>query len=458
MTETMGAEEAELQRFLDLHPECEFVDVLLPDLCNIIRGKRVARKHFEKLYRQGIQIPSSTFLLDVNGVGTDAGGRGFADGDPDVGMHPVAGSLVPVPWAGPGAAQVLGILYELDGQPCPVDPRHVLSGVVSRFAGDGLHPVVALELEFYLLDAAAADAGEVHPPVLPDTGRRAERTQVYSLADLDGVGGFLAEMESTCAAQGVPLGGATSEYAAGQFEINLEHVNDPVEAADHAILLQRAVRGVARKHGVAATFMAKPYPDSAGNGLHAHVSVLDDAGRNIFDDGSNEGSDQLRSAIAGTLDLLGESMAIFAPNVNSFRRFAPNLYVPTGRTWGYNNRSVAVRVPAGEAVSRRLEHRIAGADANPYLTLAAVLAGIHHGVTHELNPPAARQDNAGAELDPEVPFTWQSALDRLQNAKALGDYLGASYLELYRECKQYELDAFHNEFTPLEFRWYLVPE
>ena len=314
-------------------------------------------------------------------------------------MLPVPGSLAPVPWAGPGAAQVLGLLYELDGSPCAVDPRHVLRNVVSKLASDGLYPVVALELEFYLLDAERADSGKAHPPILPETGRLAERTQVYSLADLDGVSGFLAEMESVCAAQSVPLGGASSEYAAGQFEINLEHVDDPVLAADHAILLQRAVKGIARKHGVAATFMAKPYPDSAGNGLHAHVSILDDAGQNIFDDGSDQGSELLQQAIAGMLALLPESMGIFAPNVNSFRRFGPNLYVPTGRTWGYNNRSVSVRVPVGDAKARRLEHRMAGADANPYLVLAAILSGIHHGLTQKLDPPEPRTDNAGGELD-----------------------------------------------------------
>jgi len=449
---------SEWEAFLGAHPKTEFVDVLLPDLCNIIRGKRVGRKQVDKLFGQGILLPSSTFLLDVNGIGTNAGGRGFSDGDPDVAVLPVAGSLAPVPWTGPGAAQVLGLLYELDGRPCAVDPRHVLREVVSTLASDGLHPVVALELEFYLLDAQRADLGEAHPPILPETGRLAERTQVYSLADLDGVNGFLAEMESVCAAQGVPLGGASSEYAPGQFEINLEHVDDPVLAADHAILLQRAVRGVARKHGVAATFMAKPYPDNAGNGLHAHVSIIDGQGRNIFDDGSDQGGASLRNAIAGLLALLPESMGIFAPNVNSFRRFGPNLYVPTGRTWGYNNRSVSVRVPAGEAKARRLEHRMAGADANPYLVLAAILSGIHHGITQELDPPDPREDNAGGELDPAVPFTWQGALDHLGSGSVLREYLGASYLDLYRECKQFELDAFHREFTPLEFRWYLAPE
>ena len=449
---------AEFEAFLQSHPDCEYVDVLLPDLCNIIRGKRISRDQFDKLYTEGLQIPSSIYLLDVNGNCTDAGGRGFSDGDPDVQIWPVLGSLKPTPWAGPGAAQVMGCLYELDSSPCEVDPRHVLKKVVERFHASGLNPVVALELEFYLLDASSAETNQPTPPVLPETGRQATATQVYSLADLDGFTGFLSEVETICRVQDIPVGATTAEYAVGQYEINLNHVDDPLKAADDAILLQRVIKGIARKHGAVASFMAKPYPDGAGNGLHVHVSILDGDGKNIFNDGSEEGNDQLRHAVAGALELLPESMAIFAPNVNSFRRFAPNLYVPTAATWGYNNRSVALRVPAGSPESKRIEHRVAGADANPYLALAAVLAGVHYGLINQITPPEPRADNAGAELDAQMPFTWQAALDKFSKGDSLSGYLGESYSRLYKECKQTELDAFSQEFTPLEYRWYLSPE
>ncbi len=448
----------EFEAFIKAHPDTEFVDVLLPDLCNIIRGKRINRDQFEKLYTEGLQIPSSIYLLDVNGNCTDAGGRGFSDGDPDVQVRPVPGTLKPVPWGVAGAAQVMGCLYELDGAPCEVDPRHVLESVVSRLRQDGMHPVVALELEFYLLDASSAETGEPTPPVLPETGRQATATQVYSLADLDGFTGFLSEVESVCRIQQIPIGASTAEYAAGQYEINLDHVDDPLLAADHAILLQRAVKGVARNHGAIATFMAKPYPEGAGSGLHIHASVLDQNGRNIFNDGSDEGSPELRHAAAGLIEMLPESMAVFAPNVNSFRRFAPNLYVPTAPSWGYNNRSVAVRIPAGAPEARRIEHRVAGADANPYLTLAAILAGIHFGLTRKCEAPEPSDDNAGAEMDPRMPFTWQAALDQFGQGPGIADYFGTTYSELFKGCKQFELDAFSREFTPLEYRWYLAPE
>jgi len=448
----------ELDTFFETHPECRFVDVLLPDLCNVIRGKRLGRDDIRKFYQEGLQIPSSIMALDVTGTCTDACGRGFSDGDPDVIVRPVSGSLQYVPWSTQPSGQVLGNLFELDGSACPIDPRQVLARTTERLSELGLTPVVAIELEFYLIDVDSAERGEPAPPQMPDSSRRASSTQVYSLADLDGFTSFLSEVESVLRAQGVPLGATTAEYAVGQYEINLRHVNDPVLAADQAILLQRAVKGLARRHGAAATFMAKPYPEGAGNGLHVHLSLLDCDGVNVFDDGGEKGSTRLRQAVAGLLDLLPGAMAIFSPNVNSYRRFAPNLYVPTGPTWGYNNRSVAVRIPTGSSEARRIEHRMAGADANPYLTLAAILAGVHHGLSRKLQPPPPRTDNAGTVLDEGTPFTWQAALDRLASTTVLGEYLGSDYIQLYCACKQFELDQFSARFTPLEYDWYLCPE
>ena len=445
----------ELNRFLHKHPDIRFVDVLLPDLCNVIRGKRLPREDLTKLYESGLQIPSSIMLLDVTGEGADPGGRGFSDGDPDAIARPVAGTLQRVPWSDTPVGQVLAMLYELDGRPCAVDPRHVLTLVSEQLESDGLFPVVALELEFYLIDSASADLGTVQPPILPISGRSVRATQVYSINELDEFSGFFEEVSGACEAQGVPLGAVSAEYARGQFEINLHHVDNATVAADHAILLQRVVRGVAREHGVAASFMAKPYPEDAGSGLHVHLSLVDENGRNVFDDGGEMGSAILRHAIAGLLEIMPESMALFAPNVNAFRRFVPNLYVPTRRSWGYNNRSVAIRVPAGDGFARRLEHRVSGVDANPYLVLAAVLAGVHHGVRNQLDPGESSIGNASAGFDGAVPFQWQEALNALAAGEILQDYLGADYLGLYQQAKQFEHDHFFSQFTPLEFEWYL---
>ena len=201
--------------------------------------------------------------------------------------------------------------------------------------------------------------------------------------------------------------------------------------------------------------MAKPYREDAGSGLHVHLSLVDEKGDNVFDDGTEVGTPVLRHAVGGLLETMPEAMALFAPNVNSYRRFVPNLYVPTRRSWGYNNRSVAVRIPAGAGSSLRLEHRVAGADANPYLVLATVLAGVHHGIQHRLDPGEASVGNACGDRDPDLSFSWQVALDALAAGQILPEYLGTDYLDLYRQTKQFEHDNYHDQFSPLEFDWYL---
>jgi glutamine synthetase len=445
----------ELATFLEAHPDVQFVDVLLPDLCNVIRGKRLPRADLEKFFQEGFQVPSSIMLLDVTGEGGDPGGRGFSDGDPDVCAIPVPGTLQRVPWFDEPMGQVLGTLYDLDGSPCNVDPRHVLSSVCKRLTDEGLFPVVALELEFYLIDPDLAETGKIQPPLLPASGRRVRNTQVYSISDLEGFSEFLRDVSRICDAQNIRLGTASAEYAQGQYEINLHHVTDAQLAADHAILLQRVVRGAARQYGTAATFMAKPYREDAGSGLHVHLSLVDEKGDNVFDDGTEVGTPVLHHAVGGLLETMPEAMALFSPNVNSYRRFVPNLYVPTRRSWGYNNRSVAVRIPAGTGSSRRLEHRVAGADANPYLVLAAVLAGVHHGIQHRLDPGEASVGNVCDERDPDLSFNWQAALNALVAGQILPGYLGTDYLDLYRQTKQFELDNYNDQFSPLEFDWYL---
>ena len=289
----------ELATFLEAHPDVPFVDVLLPDLCNVIRGKRLPRADLEKFFREGFQVPSSIMLLDVTGEGGDPGGRGFSDGDPDVCARPVPGTLQRVPWFGEPLGQVLGTLYDLDGSPCSVDPRHVLSSVCKRLTDEGLFPVVALELEFYLIDPDLAETGKIQPPLLPASGRRVRDTQVYSISDLEGFSKLLRDVSRVCDAQNIRLGAASTEYAQGQYEINLHHVNDAQLAADHAILLQRVVRGTARQHGAAATFMAKPYREDAGSGLHVHLSLVDEKGDNVFDDDTEVGTPVLRHAVGG---------------------------------------------------------------------------------------------------------------------------------------------------------------
>jgi glutamine synthetase len=445
----------ELSRFLNEHPDTRYIDAIFVDLCGIVRGKRIPREESEKIYDSGVQIPHSVYLLDVTGYNANPCGRGFGDGDPDgVGM-PVPGTLAVVPWAQQPSGQVLMTLANGDGSPSIVDPRNVAARVLRRFAELGLRPVIAFELEFYLLDRERDDNNRPQAPVCPITGQRETATQVYSISELDTRAAFLDDVVASCKTLGVPASVATAEFAPAQYEINLHHVESPLVAADHCALLRHAIKSIATRHGLAATFMAKPFDDLTGNGMHLHLSLVDADGRNVFDDGTATGSAQLHHAIGGLQAAMAESFAVFAPNVNAFRRFAPNLYVPVTKDWGVNNRSVAFRIPAGPSNARRIEHRVAGADANPYLVLAAILAGVDHGLINQLDPGAPAIGNACAQADADLPLQWHEALQRLELGSILNDYIGREYLEIYGAAKQAEMARFNQYTSAREYDWYL---
>jgi len=454
---TPEAARIEAQAFLDAHPDIQYLDAFVFDMNCIVRGKRYPRADIAHLYEKGLLLPYSAMVVDVTGNSSDAGGIGFSDGDPDGTLRPVPGTLAPVPWADVPTAQAVMSYDDSNGDAALLEPRNVLAQVEAKLNADGLFPASALELEFYLLDAERTPERFPQAPISPGTGERDKTTQVYGMAELDYYGEILREIEDACHAQNIPAYTASAEYAPGQFEINLKHCNSAVEAADHAALLRRAVTCIAHKHGFRASFMAKPFLELAGNGLHVHVSVLDGRGANIFADGDDGvlGNDVLRHAVGGMQTALAQSMAIYAPNVNSYRRFQPNIYVPVGPSWGANNRSLAFRVPTGDSDSRRIEHRIAGADANPYLTLAAILAGLHHGIKNKIDPGAPGEGNTGAERDPSMPRTLDQALEMFGKSDILASYLGERYMDIYRLTKEAELDSFRDYISGREYDWYL---
>jgi glutamine synthetase len=327
--------------------------------------------------------------------------------------------------------------------------------VKDKLAELGLHATIACEFEFYVLDKTNDAKGRPQAPINPATGMRETANEVYGITELDGFMGLLKEIDEAAAAQGVPASGATAEFAPGQYEINLNHESDVLVACDHAVMLRNLIGAITRKHGFVSSFMAKPFPDQTGNGMHVHVSVQDEQGNNVFDNGADDGSDTLRHAIGGVQELLADSMAIFAPNLNSYRRFGPNLFVPVNASWGYNNRSVAFRVPNGPAHARRIEHRVTGADANPYLVVAAILAGIHYGIVNKCDPGAPAEGNACDIVDENIPFYLPSALKRLRNSEPMREYFGAEYVDVYAETKILEYDKFNSEISALEYDWYL---
>ena len=349
----------ELARFLKANPDITQVDAFLADMNGVPRGKRFPVHEAKKIWDSGVQLPFCLYFLDVTGEDLDPGGRSEARGDPDGDAWPVAGTLARVPWASEPTAQVLLTMPEQKNQPCLVDPRQVLARLLARFAKRGLKPVVAVELEFYLMDRKRGPLGEPLPPISPATGEPDAARQLYSIGGLDIYADFVRDVAAAATQQHVPASTAIAENSPGQFEINLYHDADAVRACDHAVLLRRIIKSVAPKHGFSASFMAKPYLDRAGSGMHVHCSLVDAKGRNAFDDGGEKGTALLRHAIGGLAATTAEAMALLAPNLNSYRRYRSGSLVPMGATWGYNNRSVAFRVPDGiaQGAPHRAPHR-----------------------------------------------------------------------------------------------------
>lgn len=448
------ASPAEAQTFLAEHPGATHFDALFVDLCGRIRGKRYPIADLEKVFAGGMQIPLTVYLLDVTGAMSDPCGRGFEDGDPDGHAYPLAGTLAPALWAEPARAQALMTLTE-DGRPSLVEPRNILRRVLERFRPLGLKPVVAFELEFYLIEQQRGASREPLVARDPNSGEVPVVGNVYEIGELDRFAGILEAIEKAALAQGLPVSAASKEYSPGQFEINLTHTDDCIRAADHSALLRHTVVSVARAHGMDATFIPKPWTDRAGSGMHVHMSLIDASGRNVFDDGSAAGSPRLRHALGGLAATMGDAMLIYASNVNAYRRYVPNLFVPVNRHWGINNRSTGLRIPAGDHAARRIEHRIAGADANPYLVLAAILAGAHHGLERALDPGPPFAGNASADVDPTLPLDIDRAIAALQASALLREYLGSEYVDLFAEAKKGELRTFRSAISPQEYDWYL---
>ena len=444
----------ETAKFLTDHPGVTHLDAVLIDLCGQPYGKRLPRAHIEKFYHAGTPVCAAMSLVDIRGNSADPMGHGFSDGDPDATVMPIPGRLVVVPWAD-GLAQVLCTPEDAaTGGPIWFDPRTILEGIIDRYVPTGLRPVTAVELEFYLTSAVRAEDGAPLPATSPRNARPESAGKVLSLDKLDEFSPVISAILDAAHTQNLPVSTMISEYGPGQFEINLDHCDDPVRACDDAVLLRRCITSVARAQGLDATFMSVPFAGEPGSGMHVHVSLEDERG-NIFDPARKDADGKLSAALAGLRAVHAEAMAIFAPNINVYRRFVADNFTPVTTDWGDNNRSVAYRIPSGPGPSRRIEHRVAGAEANPYLVMAAVLAGILHGITNNLDAGPAATGNAGSELDADLPLDLSSALAALDQAKLLPEFIGADYCKIYCQVKQAELETFMQTISPQEYDWYL---
>jgi glutamine synthetase len=448
------------KQYLEQHPNLATLEILSPDINGILRAKRIPRAEIETFFSKGLTGPGTTPIINTLGGSCDDLGLGTRDGDPDKGIHPVAGTLAPIPWMQSETHQVLARWTELDGSPLQWTSRCVLARALEPLTAMGLKVVVATELEFYLLE-------DVDGPVpLPRLGKilgtnlRQQGTQYCNPEDMAEFDGFLEGVRLACEEQGIPATTAHLEFAPAQFEINLHHVDDVLTACDHGVLLKRLIKGVAAQQGMGATFMAKPFADHPGNGLHIHISVYDADGNNIFVDPDSKKTpplnDNMRHAIGGLGEMMKDCQAIFAPNANSYRRLQPGCYAPLSPNWGYNHRNVSLRIPVSDPKNLRIEHRVAGADANPYLVLASILAGIHHGLTRKCDPGPFVEEGTFLE-DEEITLAtnWPRALDNFESSATVAHYFGEHYRKLFATIHRDECKQFNAVISDVDYQWYL---
>lgn len=428
------------------HPDIKAITTIAADLNGQARGKRIARRFAGKTLAEGTRFPFSVLNLDIWGEDIENSPLVFEAGDPDGILRPTERGFLPVPWLDTPTALLPIWMFHEDGRPYEGDPRQALARVIERYSALGLTPVVATELEFYIID----DRGkELRVPPSPRSGKRRQQAEILALRQLDAFDDFLTSLHDACEAMDIPADTTISEAGPGQFEINLMHSPDALKAADDAWLFKLLTRGLARKHGFAASFMAKPYPDYAGNGLHTHFSVLDADGNNIFDDGSAAGSDRLRHAIAGCLKAMPGSMLVFAPHASSYDRLVPGAHAPTGIAWAYENRTSALRVPSGPPVARRIEHRVAGGDINPYLFLAAILGAALNGIEDGQDAPPPIQGNAYDQDLEHLPRSWDAAIAAFDQSAEIKRIFDPGLIANFLATKRQELH-YMAELSPEE--------
>ncbi|WP_068110155.1 glutamine synthetase family protein [Tropicimonas marinistellae] len=439
-----------MKNWLRKNAHVHAIRVAAADLNGQPRGKRIPVRFADKAIEGGTRFPMSVLNLDIWGEDIENSPLVLASGDRDGVLQPTERGFMPMPWLDTPTGLLPIWMFHEDGRPFEGDPRHALSRVVARYAERGLTPVVAVELEFFLID----DSGdELRVPASPRTGKRRAMGEILSLRALDVFDKFFTELYDACEAMDIPADTAISESGIGQFEINLMHQEDALRAADDAWLFKMLLKGLARRHGFAASFMAKPYPDYAGSGLHMHFSVLDKNGSNIFDDGTERGSNHLLHAVDGCMKAMSGSTLVFAPHGNSYDRMVPGAHAPTGICWAYENRTTALRIPSGNHKARRIEHRLSGGDVNPYLTIAAVLGAALNGIEDGSMPPDPVTGNAYDRELPSIPTDWKGAIDAFEAspevARIFPQQLVQNYVLTKRQEFRYMAETSREEQTEL---------
>jgi glutamine synthetase len=414
------------------------VEAIVPDMSGIARGKIMPASKY--LREQSMRLPEEIFLQTVTGDFPEDNSM-ISPTEMDIVLKPDLNTLRVVPWAAEPTAQLIhDAFYYTDHSPVDMSPRYVLRKVLKLYEVQGWQPIIAPELEFFLVKSNPDEDYPLEPPV-GRSGRAESGRQSYSIDALNEFDPLFEDVYDYCEAQGLELDTMIHESGAAQIEVNLLH-GDPLELADQAFLFKRTVREAARRHNIFATFMAKPMEREPGSAMHVHQSIVDKTnGQNVFSDEQGEPTDLFFAHIGGLQQYLPAAMPLFAPNVNSYRRITRYHAAPINVQWGYDNRTAGLRVPVGEPQSRRVENRLAGADANPYLAIAASLVCGYLGMIENLQP--SEPWHGSAYTAPYgLPRSLGEALDLLNSCDPLKELLGKRFIAAYNAVKECESEAF----------------
>jgi glutamine synthetase len=421
------------------------VECIISDLPGIARGKAVPATKFAR--QQYFHLPDSIFFQTITG---DWGEAADADGfiEKDMILRPDMSTATAAPWTGDWTLQVIHDAFDRHGEPVPFSPRNVLKRVVELYRAQGWKPVVAPEMEFFLIARNLDPAKEI-APMTGRSGRPAAARQAYSMTAVDEFGPVIDDIYDFAEAQGFEIDGITQEGGAGQLEINLRH-GDPVKLADEVFYFKRLIREAALRHDCFATFMAKPIADEPGSAMHIHHSILDlETGQNLFSGPDGEETDTFRHFIGGLQEHMPSAIAVMAPYVNSYRRYVKDHAAPINLEWGRDNRTTGIRIPLSSPEARRVENRVAGMDCNPYLGIAASLACGYLGLMQKSEPLPEFKGDA-YEGDGDFARTLGQALDVFDEATEFHALLGPQFARVYSIVKRAEYEEFLQVISPWE--------
>ncbi len=426
------------------------IECVIADLSGVARGKAMPASKFAT--QPHFYLPNSIFFQTITGGWTDIPGQGFTE--PDMVLRPDLSTATAAPWTADATLQIIHDAFGVDGKPIGLSPRNVLKRVVRHFEEQGWTPVVAPEMEFYLV-ARNVDPAQPIEAMMGRSGRPAAARQSYSLSAVDEFGPVIDDIYDFAEAQGFEIDGITQEGGAGQLEINLRH-GDPVVLADEIFFFKRLIREAALRHDCFATFMAKPIAGEPGSAMHIHHSVIDRAtGKNLFSNADGTPSKRFYQFIGGLQAHLPAATPLIAPYVNSYRRYVKDHAAPVNLEWAHDNRTTAIRVPIADASSRRVENRIAGMDCNPYLGIAASLACGYLGMVEDRRPTPEHVGDA-YESEQAIPRGLFDALDRFGDAHKLRMILGEDFSRSYELVKAEEYEEFLQVISPWEREYLLL--